>query len=761
VLLALSVLVAGVLAASASDGSTHYDPLTAEAGSLSHGSGHNPVPFAPQGERASDLDLVLAGVVGAKNTRMSSHVARLAQAEREARAGGETIDALSLSRLDPDLQAMAELRLMRIDGQGRLQAYVLVATTVDEVVADVKRAQGQVERFDESAGIVQALVPIGHLEALAHRTSVGFVRLPDYGFPQAGSVTTEGDSILRADAVRSTFGVDGTGVRVGVISDGVGGLAASQASGDLPAVNITTCNVVPSSDPTLSGAEGTAMLEIVHDLAPGAELWFGHFGFGTHLDFNAVVDCLAANTDVVVDDVGWFNVGPYDGTSSVSANTSTELNRASNPIRAYANAVGNEALSHYQETYVQFSPTITLHRFAATATTTDAFGIGPTPIDPMFLVSGGIAIVILQWNDPFGASSNDYDLALFRDSDLELVAFSGNQQTGSQDPTEVVAFQNTGTSGFFDIVIDKFAGGAKTFDLFIICFGCVGLPNGNLSEPIHNFNTLGSSVPNQSDAGGGVISAGAINASDPGNDDIAFYSSRGPTNDSRIKPDITGIDCVSVTGGGGLGSPFCGTSAAAPHIAGIAALLLECNPALLAGEPGDSPSGDRTALRDALLNNAVDLGAGGVDNTYGYGRADASASSAAICADTDGDGVFDTIDNCPAWPNAGQALPPWPVPADDPDCDGFTTTIENWVGTLPDQHCGDATPNNESPQPWPTDNNDNTWSMLDDALRYIPVFNTFAPGPPYDQRFDLNADGGIGLGDVLKYIPVINKSCAP
>ena len=129
--------------------------------------------------------------------------------------------------------------------------------------------------------------------------------------------------------------------------------------------------------------------------------------------------------------------------------------------------------------------------------------------------------------------------------------------------------------------------------------------------------------------------------------------------------------------------------------------------------------------------------------------------------DSDGDGVPDSEDNCPAWPNADQLLPPWPVPDDDPDCDGFTTTIENWVGTLPDQHCGDATPNNESPQPWPTDNNDDTWSKLDDALRYIPVFNTFAPGPPYDQRFDLNADGGIGLGDVLKYIPVINKSCVP
>ncbi len=64
-MLALSALVAGVLVASASDGTTHYDPLTAEAGSLSHGPGHNPDPFAPQVKRPSELDRILSGVVGA------------------------------------------------------------------------------------------------------------------------------------------------------------------------------------------------------------------------------------------------------------------------------------------------------------------------------------------------------------------------------------------------------------------------------------------------------------------------------------------------------------------------------------------------------------------------------------------------------------------------------------------------------------------------------------------------------------------------
>src|SRR5207244_2400793 len=164
--------------------------------------------------------------------------------------------------------------------------------------------------------------------------------------------------------------------------------------------------------------------------------------------------------------------------------------------------------------------------------------------------------------------------------------------------------------------------------MFVLCFVCVTYPN----NALHNFNTASSSVPNQSDAGGGVISTGAINASEPGNDNIASYSSRGPTNDGRVKPDITRIDGVSITGAGGFPNPFYGTSAAAPHIAGIAALALQCNPQLKAGEPGDDPATDRTSMRNALLNSATDLGAGGMDNVYGAGRANALA--ACTCVDT-------------------------------------------------------------------------------------------------------------------------------
>src|SRR5437868_3505299 len=82
-----------------------------------------------------------------------------------------------------------------------------------------------------------------------------------------GSRTSEGDVTHLAFAARGAFHVDGTGIRIGVLSNGVSSLADSQARGDLGPVTI-----LPGQGG--SGDEGTAMLEIVHDLAPGAQLYF-------------------------------------------------------------------------------------------------------------------------------------------------------------------------------------------------------------------------------------------------------------------------------------------------------------------------------------------------------------------------------------------------------------------------------------------------------------------------------------------------------
>jgi hypothetical protein len=579
------------------------------------------------------------------NAKLSSHLARLAAAEQSSRPAGRTITASNLFGLPPDLRAMVSSGLMRIDGVGLVQVYVSPSGEPGAVEDLIRLLQGKVERTERAANLVQAWVPVRALEELGADSSVKYVRLPDYGFRQTGSVTTEGDTILRANLVRSTFGVNGSGIRVGVISDGVGGMAASQATGDLPpVVNTTTCNVAPGSNPGANGAEGTAMLEIVHDLAPGAELWFGNFPSGTGLDFTAAVTCLAANTDVVVDDVSFLNEGPYDGTSYISANTSAQLAKATHPIRGYATSVGNFALDHYREAFADSGFTLSdganvwnLHRFDATAATTDSGHHVPCTSgsaincgNSLLLESGGTVEVFLEWDDPFSGSNNDYDLFLVDENTASIVAHSTSSQTGTQPPTESLAFTNPHADGFFDVVVGRRHGGMRTLSIFVIC-GRVCHPS-SLGTTM-NFNTRARSVPNESDAGGGVLSVGAIGAADPGNLDIETFSSNGPTADGRLKPDITGIDGVSVTGDGGFGSPFFGTSAAAPHIAGIMALLLQLRPDLKAGGSAD-PASARNTLRQALIGNAVDLGPPGPDDTFGAGRADALSAAQSLQTST-------------------------------------------------------------------------------------------------------------------------------
>jgi uncharacterized repeat protein (TIGR01451 family) len=102
----------------------------------------------------------------------------------------------------------------------------------------------------------------------------------------------------------------------------------------------------------------------------------------------------------------------------------------------------------------------------------------------------------------------------------------------------------------------------------------------------------------------------------------------------------------------------------------------------------------------------------------------------------------------------------WLSPAGDSDCDGFSDTIENFVGTDPLVACGGTALPDGSSSTWPPDFNNDGRVNLSDVLKYSPVFNTMAPGPPYNKRFDLNADGKINLSDILKLSPFFNQSCA-
>jgi len=603
---------------------------------------------------------------------------------------------LVMASLPRSVQDAAASRRLRLDARNYVQVYILLSEVNAENLRRLVAAGVKLEITDEAGRRVQARVPVRSLERLASFSFVTFVRLPSYAIRHTGAVVSEGDAIHGASAARPQFGVDGTGVKVGVISDGIKGVVATKcdscdpvsggpvASGDLPETTGTrrdglltaTSGGVESqsfrADEDLedthsffepcafrgAGAEGTALLEIVHDLAPGAQLSFGNAN--TSLEFIAAVNGLAADNDVVVDDLGFIGE-PADGQSSVSRNTAAALNNPANRIRTYVTSVGNAANDHYFGAYVdsgQDAGSINgvtsggrAHLFRSSADTSDVLGLGPQPYDLISLPTNGEVIIVLTWNDPAGQSGNNYDLYLVDDSTGQVVARSTDVQRGVQDPIEAIDFLNRGQSGDFRIVVQNVNNQAASRNLNMFSFqpqcavdGPRRLASGRHER--HNYNTPSRSVLAQSDSGGSPVSAISVGAicsasaaaqgvfagsdapSESCNDGthgtIEFFSSLGPTLDNRLKPDIAAIDGVSITGAGRFPSPFFGTSAAAPHVAGIAALVLQAAPCLRSGGPGaiDVVSA-RTTVRNLLVSTADPIGSPIPNHTFGFGRANA------------------------------------------------------------------------------------------------------------------------------------------
>ena len=219
---------------------------------------------------------------------------------------------------------------------------------------------------------------------------------------------------------------------------------------------------------------------------------------------------------MVVDDIGFLGE-PYDGTSAVSTNTAAALNNPAFPIRAYFTSVGNDADEHYIGDLHEFgrgrhaisgiTTSGRLHLFQRTADTTDVLGLGPQPYNLIALPQNGEVAIFLTWNDPFGGSTNNYDLYLVQQSTGRVVASSTDVQNGRQDPVEVIDYVNRGAQDFFRIVVQNVRDAAQPRDLNLFSFEPECAPAGPLvlaapRHERHNFNTALARVGAQSDAGG-------------------------------------------------------------------------------------------------------------------------------------------------------------------------------------------------------------------------------------------------------------------
>jgi subtilisin family serine protease len=465
---------------------------------------------------------------------------------------------------------------------------VHVRITTDDPTDAALRATGFDPRHT-ARDRIEGWLPTPNLDALQSVPSVRTIRpvLP-------GRLRATADAASRADLARAT-GFDGTGVTVGVISDGAGTLPASS---------------VPAGCAAGNGAEGQALLEIVGTLAPGTRRLFSE-GASSSEAFIASVACLrAAGATVIVDDLGFFDEPFFQDGPVAEA-----VRQAVDAGVSFHSAAGNEALEHYAATFRGD----TLHDFSGTGDIYDDITVAP----------GGTLDCVLQWDDPFGASANDYDLLLYDMSETPpvLVTDSTDPQTGTQDPIEIVsAVHRGGAVGHAGIAIRRASGDVRDLQLF--CFG---------GQSYEYVTPAGSLVGHP--AVPGVVAVAAVDVADPALDTVEPYSSQGPViirfpaAETRAKPDLAAFDGVTTTTPGF--TSFFGTSAAAPDSAAVAALLLQKNGCLA---PAD--------VRQRLVGSAVDIGAPGVDFVSGAGRLDALAAIEVTPLPSCDDGNACTTDSC-------------------------------------------------------------------------------------------------------------------
>ncbi len=169
-----------------------------------------------------------------------------------------------INRRVPTLRASLKTQL---SDSGRRVKVDIDATVTDDLIAAIKAAGGEIlENFPDYHAI-RAILPLDQVEPLAGRSEIKFIRPAVGATTNTGTVNAEGD-VAHGSNLARLYGASGYGIKVAVLSDslddGHSALAHSRATG-----NIGPVTILPGQAGS-GEAEGLAMLEIVHDLAPSA-----------------------------------------------------------------------------------------------------------------------------------------------------------------------------------------------------------------------------------------------------------------------------------------------------------------------------------------------------------------------------------------------------------------------------------------------------------------------------------------------------------
>ncbi|MDE0170143.1 MAG: S8 family serine peptidase [bacterium] len=480
------------------------------------------------------------------------------------------------------------------------------------------RAAG-IDYFHAAPDYLEADVPLNMLGELSQQQGVWRIRqIAETRSNRTGEVVTEGAGAHGAIGWHAR-GITGEGVKVGIIDSDFTGIQALMGK-ELPGGIPVRCYTSPGTYSTdhadcgnSSSSHGTPVAEIVADVAPDARLFVGvGKSYG---DVRALVDWMIGRGVKVIN----FSLaapwdGPGDGTSPYPNSPLHIVDHAVSNDIVWVSAAGNAA-----DGMTWFGSFVDKDKDGrhewAPGDELQSFKVHRAP---------GDIYIVIRWDDNWKGAASDLDLHLYDESTGTRIPLSADPQTGKrgQVPLETASYRIT-QPGSYGLAVTLDPGDEAPDWLHIQAFRGLDLEHYTRHHSIEN--------PAES-ANPGMLAVGA--AQWYNSEEIASYSSRGPTPDGRLKPDIVGtMNGTTATDG----SFFSGTSASAPHVAGLAALVRQKYPLF-----------NPAAAVAFIKSKAADRGASGPDNTWGHGFAwlsvdKAKNSTLSISGDTVTEGQTATV----------------------------------------------------------------------------------------------------------------------